>query len=217
MTPQYRVVFADIVQGVANWRMWARLGWQENKRRYRRTVIGPFWTTLSLGVFILTLGIVWSQLWQQDPKAYLPFLASGMVVWSLTGTMINEGCLAFVSSDNLIKSMSVNYTLLACTVVWRNMIVLAHNIVIFIGTAVYGGVAINWNTLLALPGVAVIALNGVWICILLGTICARFRDVQQIVGMILQLAMFVTPIFWSADQLGQRFMAFVDYNALYHF
>ena len=140
MVPQYRLAWTDIRDGVTNWRMWGRLGWQDNKRRYRRTVIGPFWTTLSLGVFIVTLGVVWSQLWKQDPKVYLPFLASGMVVWALVGTVITEGCVVFVAAENLIKSLRINYTALACSVIWRNVVVLAHNILIFILVAVYGAV-----------------------------------------------------------------------------
>ncbi len=216
MTPQYGVAITDVVQGIGNWRMWGRLGWQENTRRYRRTVIGPFWTTLSLGVFIITLGIVWSQLWKQDPKVYLPFLASGMIVWALVGTVITEGCMVFVAAENLIKSLRINYTVLACAVVWRNVGVLAHNIVIFVLVALYSGVSLNWHTLLAIPGLLLIAVNGIWICLLLGLLCSRFRDIQQVITTVLQVAMFVTPIFWSADQLGARFKAVVDFNLLYH-
>jgi ABC-type polysaccharide/polyol phosphate export permease len=216
MTPQYDVAVSDVVHGMANWRMWGRLGLQENKRRYRRTMIGPFWTTLSLGVFIFALGIVWSQLWKQDPKNYVPFLASGMIVWALVGTVISEGCLAFVSAEGLIKSLPINYTILACAVVWRNVIALAHHFVIFLAVAIYGNVSINWNSLLVIPGILLVSLNGVWICISFGLLCARYRDIQQVVTTILQIAMFVTPIFWSAEQIGDRFMAVVDFNFLYH-
>lgn len=216
MVPQYRLAWTDIRDGVANWRMWGRLGWQDNKRRYRRTVIGPFWTTLSLGVFIVTLGVVWSQLWKQDPKVYLPFLASGMVVWALVGTVITEGCVVFVAAENLIKSLRINYTALACSVIWRNVVVLAHNILIFILVAVYGAVPVTWQTLLVIPGLLLVAVNGIWICLLLGLLCSRYRDIQQVITTVLQVAMFVTPIFWSAEQLGARFTSVVDFNLLYH-
>lgn len=216
MVPQYQSAWADIRDGLMNWRMWGRLGWQDNKRRYRRTVIGPFWTTLSLGVFIVTLGVVWSQLWKQEPKVYLPFLASGMVVWALVGTVITEGCVAFVAAENLIKSLRINYTALACSVIWRNVVVLAHNILIFVLVALYGGIPVNLQTLLAIPGLLLVAVNGIWICLLLGLLCSRYRDIQQVITTVLQVAMFVTPIFWSAEQLGTRFTSVVDFNLLYH-
>src|SRR5258708_19683242 len=79
----YATAISDIVGGAIHWRMWGRLGWQEVKRRYRRTVIGPFWTTLSLAIFILSLGVVYSQLWHQPLETYLPFVSLGMISLTL--------------------------------------------------------------------------------------------------------------------------------------
>jgi len=53
--------------------------------------------------------------------------------------------------------------------------------------------------------------------LVLAMVCARFRDIQQIVISILQVSMFVTPIFWSPDQLRGRLVAAVEYNLLYHY
>jgi ABC-type polysaccharide/polyol phosphate export permease len=72
-------------------------------------------------------------------------------------------------------------------------------------------------TLLVLPGLALLALNGVWITLLLGMACLRFRDIQQLVTSVIQIAMFVTPIFWPIDQLGGTVrLVFVHLNPLYH-
>ena len=66
------VAVQDVVLATARWEMWNRLDWREVTGRYRRTVIGPFWTTLSVGIFIFVLGILWSTLWGKDPKEFLP-------------------------------------------------------------------------------------------------------------------------------------------------
>jgi ABC-type polysaccharide/polyol phosphate export permease len=217
MVAQYEIALRDVIEGALNWRMWGRLGWQETKRRYRRTVIGPFWTTISLGIFIFALGIVWAQLWKQDPKTYLPFLASGMLAWVLVASIISEGCLVFTAGEHLIKSLRVNYTTLTCAVIWRNLIVLLHNSVIFIAVMIYAGVPITWKSFLIFPGLLLVSINGIWIIILLGLLCSRFRDMQQVTASILQVAMFVTPIFWAPEQLGSRASGFVNFNFLYHF
>jgi ABC-type polysaccharide/polyol phosphate export permease len=60
-------------------------------------------------------------------------------------------------------------------------------------------------------------VNAVWIALVVGTLTARFRDIQQIVQSVLQVAMFVTPLFWSPDSLaGSRRIIFVGLNPLYH-
>jgi homopolymeric O-antigen transport system permease protein len=216
MIPQYDVALADFREGAAAWRMWGRLGWQEIKRRYRRTAIGPFWTSLSLGIFIGVLGFVWAGLWQQDPKIYLPFLCAGMLGWNLVQSNISDGCLVFVGGEAFIKSLPFPYSTLAWSIVWRNLIIFAHNLGIFLVVAWYAGVPITAASLLVVPGLILSSLNGVWLATVLGVVCARYRDVQQLVGSLLQISMFVTPIFFTADQLGPRFASFVDFNVLYH-
>ncbi|MFD6069087.1 ABC transporter permease, partial [Amycolatopsis lurida] len=54
--------FADIKTGFAAKELWGHLGWQDIKQRYRRSVIGPFWITISQGVIALGLGLLYSQL-----------------------------------------------------------------------------------------------------------------------------------------------------------
>jgi homopolymeric O-antigen transport system permease protein len=216
MIPQYDVALADFAKGAAAWRMWGRLGWQEIKRRYRRTAIGPFWTSLSLGIFIGVLGFVWAGLWRQDPKTYLPFLCAGMLAWNLVQANISDGCLVFVGGEAFIKQQPFAYSMLAWSIVWRNLIIFAHNVCIFVVIALYAGVPITPASLLVVPGLILSSLNGVWLATVLGVVCARYRDVQQLVGSLLQISMFVTPIFFTADQLGPGFARFVDYNVLYH-
>jgi ABC-type polysaccharide/polyol phosphate export permease len=101
--------------------------------------------------------------------------------------------------------------------VWRNVLVLFHNIIILVIVMIYTGSSVTWYSLLAIPGLLLISINGVWLGLLFGAICARFRDTQQIIASILQVSMFVTPIFWAPEQLGSRRNAFVNYNILYHF
>lgn len=209
----------DLVDGLMQWEIWARLGWLEVKRRYRRTVIGPFWSAVSICIFVFALGSVGSSLFHRTAADYMPFLASGMVVWVLLSNMINESCDLFIDGANLFRQMRFNYSVLAYALVWRTMIGFAHNLIVYVGVVlIYAPVFLSPVTLLALPGLFVIAVNGVWIALAVGMLCQRFRDVQQLVSIILQLAMFVTPIFWSPDfvsEHGARFFV-VLVNPLYY-
>ena len=207
---------AEVMVGVANWRLWSRLGWSEIKRRYRRTMIGPFWTSLSLGVFIFTIGFLYALLWHQPAESYLPFLASGMISWILVSTIITEGCSMFVAAQGIISQLPFNYIVLACAMIWRNTIVFMHNIFVLILLILYSGTHFTPATLLVAPGILLVALNGLWIAIILGMACARFRDIQQVVSSVLQVAMFVTPVFFRPSQLGERGGMIADINPLFH-
>ncbi|HXX07069.1 MAG TPA: ABC transporter permease [Pseudolabrys sp.] len=211
-----QIALIDILAGIHAINIWARLGWRDTKRRYRRTVFGPFWTTASLALFVLTLGILWANLWGHDPKTYLPYLTAGMVCWSLFSAVSTEGGACLIVQETLIKQLRISYTLLVCATVWRNVIVFFHNLIIYLLVCIYGGVSITWATLLFIPGFILFCANAIWIVGLLGAVCTRYRDIQQLVGSLLQISMFLTPILWTPDQLKGRVALLADLNPLYH-
>ena len=213
---RYSIALIDVVAGIKAIGIWSRLGWRDTKRRYRRTVFGPFWTTASLALFVLTLGLVWTNLWGQDPKIYLPYLTAGMVCWNLFSAICTDGALCLISQERLIKQLRISYTLLACTTVWRNVIVFCHNIIIYVLVCIYSGTSITWATLLFIPGFTLFCANALWIAGLLGAVCTRYRDVPQLVGSLLQISMFLTPILWTPEQLKGRMVLLADLNPLYH-
>jgi ABC-type polysaccharide/polyol phosphate export permease len=139
-----------------------------------------------------------------------------MLCWIFFLAVCTEGCPSFCTSEKLIKQLRISYTLLACAVVWRNAIVFLHNLIIFVLVCSYGGVSVTWASLLVIPGFALLCLNGTWIVIILGTACARYRDLQQLVTNLLQIGLFLTPIFWSPDQLTGRAALLAQFNPLFH-
>jgi ABC-type polysaccharide/polyol phosphate export permease len=139
-----------------------------------------------------------------------------MLCWVLFSTICSESCGGVIASEPLIKQLRISYTLLGCSIVWRNVIVFLHNISIYVLVCIYAGVHVTWATFLVVPGLLLLCINGVWIAVLLGAVCARYRDVQQVVTNLLQISLFLTPIFWSTDQLKGHASVLAALNPLYH-
>jgi ABC-type polysaccharide/polyol phosphate export permease len=209
----------DLIRGLIRYDLWGRLGLLDIKRRYRRTVIGPFWSAISLGVFIAVMGTVGIGLWKQDAGDYLPFLASGMLVWVMISSIVTESCIVFVSGQHLFSRMRIDYSLLAYTLVWRNFVVFLHNFLVYLLIVlIFPTKLISPSIILVIPGLLLLSINAIWLALLLGMFCLRFRDVQQLITTILQISLFVTPIFWPPDMLtGIKRSLFVDFNPLYCF
>lgn len=208
----------DLIRGLWRRDLWGRLGWLEVKRRYRRTVIGPFWSAVSLAIFIAALGIVGAGLWHQQLAEYVPFLAAGMVVWVMISTLLNEAGTLFIGSAGIFRQARFDYSILAYALVWRNLIAFLHNLLVYlVAVLALAPQLITPIIILAIPGLGLVLLNLAWIGLLLGTFCLRFRDMQQLIASLVQIAMFVTPIFWPPESLhGLTHLLFVDFNPLYH-
>ena len=219
LRPLRIAAWQDLIQGLTKWDLWGRLGFLEVRRRYRRTIIGPFWSALTLGIFIATMGTVGIGLWKQDAATYLPYLTTGMLVWLMISTMLTEAGNLFIGGAHLFRQVRFDYSILAYALVWRNLIVFLHNLIIYvIIVVVFAPQLIQPAILLVIPGLFFIIANGVWIALLLGMLCLRFRDVQQLIVSVIQISMLVTPIFWPDSMLeGTKRLVFVELNPLFHF
>lgn len=212
----FRRAVDDIREGVKSTHIWPLLGWLEIKQRYRRSVLGPFWLTLSTGGLVLGMGPLYGRLFNQDISSYFQFLAVSFVVWQFVAGLITDSCQAFIDAEGYIKQIKLPLSVHVLRVVWKNLIIFAHNFIIVVLVMLYLQPPIGWHYLLAPLGVLILAINGVWLGLLLGLFCARFRDIPPIITSLIQVALFLTPIMWKPEMLG-RHQWTVNLNPLYHY
>ncbi|MNB58014.1 ABC-2 type transporter [compost metagenome] len=209
--------FSDIFAASRRYSLVGMLGWQDVRQRYRRSALGPFWLTISMGVMIGTIGIVFGQIFNAPIKEFLPFLAAGMILWSFISTAINEGCTTFITAEGIIKQLPIPLFVHILRMIWRNILILAHNIVIFPIVLISVGKPIGLVAFLSIPGFVLVAINLAWVALLLSVLCARYRDLPQIIGSLLQIAFYLTPIMWMPNLIPQRAgLYLLDLNPIYH-
>lgn len=206
------VISAELLGGFQAWPIWMTLGLDDIRQRYRRSVLGPFWITLSMGIFILLLGVIYSRLFHVNVATYMPFLSVGYIVWGFISSATNESCMAFQEGSRIIKQIKLPYSIYVLRVVWRNFIVFLHTIVIYIPVAIIFKVV---PTFYVVPGFFLVCVNQIWVAIILAIVSTRYRDIQPIVGTAIQLAMFATPIMWPVSSLGKDTII-AEMNPIYH-
>ena len=213
---QASLALLDIIQGARARYLWGLLGWQDIRRRYRRSVLGPFWLTISMGVLVGALGTLYGALLKVGIADYVPFLAFGFIIWTLISGVITDGCSAFISAESIIKQVGLPLSVHVYRLVWRHLVIFFHNAAIFVVVAAVFAIWPGWAGLLALPGLVLLCLNGIWVGLLLGIISARFRDVPPIVASIVRILFFVTPIIWMPELMPGRALV-LDFNPFFHF
>jgi lipopolysaccharide transport system permease protein len=194
----------DLREGLTLWRLALTLGWLDIRLRYRGSLLGPFWLTLSTAVMIGALGLLYGALFHMDVRTYLPFLALSQVLWAFLGLLIADACACFTQSEVVIRSVRMPLFVHALRVLVRNLLVLAHNVVVIVAVDLIFAVSPGVMALLCLPGIALWLVDSLAICVLLGAVGARFRDIPPIVASITQIAFFITPVMWKPEQLGAR-------------
>jgi ABC-type polysaccharide/polyol phosphate export permease/uncharacterized protein (DUF1330 family) len=207
-----RTATKDLGRAFKAWRIWVLLGTNDIRQRYRRSKLGQFWITATIAATVVGLGIVYSAIFKQSIEEYLPYVAAGFVVWFLITGMITEGCTAFLDSEGYAKQLTVPLSVYVLRTWFRILITFAHNAIIIPFVWLIFLVPVGWACWLVIPGLCLIALNGLWIMLLLGTLCARFRDLPQIISSFVQVLFFVTPVMFRSDQLPTIGRAAMDLN-----
>lgn len=215
LSEQMRIGAGDLIAGAKMWRLWCMLGWNDIRQRYRRSFIGPFWITLSMAIFTVLLGVVYSYLFKMQVKTYLPYVAMGLVAWGFVSTTITEASGVFTGSANIIEQIRLPHTLHVYRANWRTLIILMHTVVLIVPIWFLTPVHPTFATLLVIPGLALVFANQLWMAAAIGILTTRYRDMVQIVVTIIQIAMFVTPIMYPVTALGQAWIV-AEINPLYH-
>ncbi|HTK61269.1 MAG TPA: ABC transporter permease [Pseudonocardia sp.] len=200
----WRRAIDDLTQGWKQRSLWGYLGWQDIKQRYRRSVLGPLWISISMGVIATGLGILYSALFQQKIEYFLPYVAVGLLIWNFVSGCILEGSEVFIANEGLIKFLPAPLSLHVYRLVWRQALFFLHNLVIWVALVLIFQVSLHWTVLLAIPAFILLMLNGFWIAVFSGIVATRFRDIPPIIASVVQLIFYMTPIVWDYDTLARN-------------
>lgn len=203
--------FEDITHSVRTRDLWLYLGRQDIKMKYRRSVLGPWWYTLSTGILVLTLGLLWSQVFNQPTGYYMSYFAAGIVTWTFISGFITESATSITQFEGFIKQQHTHFFQFVLRIYIRHLLILAHNFLVVAIVFLFAGPGFTFEALAAIPGLVILSLLMLMIGAPVAIFCTRFRDMPQIINNLLQVIFYLTPIIWEAKQIG-RFQFVSDWN-----
>jgi lipopolysaccharide transport system permease protein len=207
------IAWEDWWAGTRNVPLWWTLARYDILLRYRRSILGPLWLTISMGILLLGMGPLYATLFGISRTTFFPHLTLGIIFWHFFTASIQDGCNVFLAAGSFLKQANLPGSVFIWRSLARNTIQLGHQLVLYVPVAVWAGVQPSPRMLLFIPGFLVVLVNLHALSITLGIICVRFRDVKQIVTSCLQMLMFLTPVFWFPDRLPRR-SRFILYNPM---
>jgi lipopolysaccharide transport system permease protein len=204
----------DVIAALSSSGLVWLLAWHDVRQRYRRSIIGPFWITISNAVLIGAIGLIFGKLFGASSD-FIVSLAIGLTLWMFMSTSIQEGCSSFIEAERVIKQLPVPLIVHVERVVVRNLLIFAHNIVIVPLAMILFGTGWSWLIFLSFVGFCVVLINVLWMALLAAIVCTRYRDLPQIIANALQIIFYVTPIIWPPRLIGDD-SALLDFNPFYH-
>jgi ABC-type polysaccharide/polyol phosphate export permease len=206
----------DFVRSIEQWRLWSTLAINDVAARYRGSVLGPFWITLSTTAFVLGISLVYGNLMQVSTAKYVSWMATGVVLWTfMSGTILESGD-TYIQASVIIRQSNLPLPLFVWRTISRNLLYFGHQVIVVIGVSLWFHYFLKINLPMFLAGFVLVLINISWMAFVAAVVAARFRDMQQVIATLLQLIFFVSPVIWIPnDMKGLRSMVLLA-NPFYH-
>ena len=207
----------DIIMSFKDSRLPVFLAYSDIRQRYRRSSLGPFWITISMGVTIACIGIIFGNLFKSPMQEFLPCLSAGLILWSFISSVLTEATTVFPNAEGIIRQLPIPLFTHIYRMIMRNIYILGHNILVLPVVYLCVGKSVSFDCLLFIPGFFILLINLAWMSLVLSILCARFRDLTQIVASFLQIFFYVTPIIWMPSLLPARAsLMILEPNPFFH-
>jgi lipopolysaccharide transport system permease protein len=194
---------------------WRALAAGDIRSKYRRTFLGPWWITATNGLTAVIMGLVAGRFLGAEIRTYLPNFMVSITIWNFIASSLGESSNTMISAGGMIKAVNMPIVIHVMRMVQRNLIIFLHNMAIVPIIWLIFPWHIGFEAVLFLPGLAIVYVFAVSASVITSMICVRYRDVPPVVGAVLQLLFFVSPIIWQPSQT-QGAQIIVQLNPIAH-
>ena len=207
--PRYRALIQSLVA-------------RELKARYRGSVLGFFWTfanpLLLLGIYTFVFTVVMpGSRGGTRLEPYALFLLCGILPWTWFQTSVMESCSVLVAGGNLIRKVLFPAEILPIVTVLTGLVNFALSLLILAGFLAYYARPVSVGELAWLPIIVFVQLTfTLALSLLLSSLTVHFRDLRDLVGNLMTLWFWGTPIIYSMSQAPERFHRLLELNPLTH-
>jgi ABC-2 type transport system permease protein len=186
------------------------------KVRYKRSVLGIFWTMLNPLLMMVITSIVFSNLFRNTIVNFPIYVLSGYIVWTFFSQSTVAASSSILDSSGLTRKVYVPPALFPLACIVSALINLALSLVPLVLLMIVTGGVFSW-TLVVLPVPALLlAVFSYGIGLILASSAVFFRDAVYTYQVLLVAWMYLTPLFYPPQIIPERFKFFVYLNPVYH-
>jgi ABC-type polysaccharide/polyol phosphate export permease len=185
--------------------------------RYRRTILGYFWTLLSPLLMISIVAVVFSSLFKAELSTFAIFLFSGMIPWNLFNAVVTQSATVLIQNEGLLKKIYLPKILFPLGLSIALLIDgLFSFVALFLVIIAVGGkiTAALWFIPVAYLILFFFALG---FGLLTSVATVYFRDLQHVLLIGMQGLFFFTPILYKQDNLSGLAAQIVNLNPVVPF
>jgi len=175
------------------------------KVKYRRSVLGVLWTLLSPLATVLIFYFVFKVILKVQIPHYMAFLVSGILPWAFFSQTINEGMDSVVGNAGIAAKVPVPVQIFPYVGAITNFITLFLALPVILGVSILTDVPLSGSIVLLPVFFLCLFFMSYGLSLVLGLLYVYFRDLKHILGLVLQLWFYGTPVFYNPDMVPPKY------------
>jgi ABC-type polysaccharide/polyol phosphate export permease len=184
------------------------------KVRYKRSLLGFFWTMLNPLLTMIILNFVFSAAFSSHIAHYGVYVLAGVLFWNFFAQSTTQAMNALACHQGLVKIVYMPRSIYAFAVVGSGLVHLGLAFVPLIAVMLWGGHPIVPATAFTLVGVLAIGLFTLGLALTLSTLAVFFSDVVQMFQILLVAWFYMTPIMFPKSIVPEKYRAWIELNPL---
>jgi len=190
------------------------LTWRDLKTRYRGSVLGFLWTFLNPLLLMIIYSLVFSVYMRVEIRAYPIFVFAGLLPWIWFSSAMLGGASSIVESGSLMKRVPFPPQILPAVSVTAALVNFLLALPLLLAFMVAWGFPLGWSLLMLPVTIVIQYVFTLGLTIVLSMLTVRYRDLQQILGNLLTLWFFLTPVLYPTTLVPSQFHGFLMLNPM---
>lgn len=185
------------------------------KSAYFGSVLGITWVLVEPLIYVFLLWFFFTKAAKFQPPEgypYVPWLMTAMALWNFISHTLSSSSTTFRSHAFLLKRPEFNMAVLPVVNILTGLYIHAIFIVILVAMLLLSGISFSFYWLQAvyyLLATSTLLLGLAWI---VASLSLFVKDVGNIIGVVLQIGFWVSPIFWSLDNFPSEYRFLLKLN-----
>ncbi len=185
--------------------------------RYRRTALGYLWTLINPLLMMSVMALVFSSLFKADLRSFTVFLFAGMIPWNFFNAVVTQSGTAFINNEGLIKKIYLPKVIFPLSVALALLIDSVLSFLVLFAVILMLGGALSWATLFLPIAFLLSFFFAFGIGLMVSVATVFFRDLQQVIFILMQGLFFLTPILYQHDAVTGKVAWLVAMNPVVPF
>lgn len=182
--------------------------------KYKKSFLGVLWSFVNPLLQIMVYAFVFQVILKSNIENYAVYLCCGLIPWQYFSSVVLRGAATIIDNGNIIKKVYFPREILPISLVSSEGINFLISTIIILGFVIFGGIGLSINVLWYFLILAIQYIVSIGVAFLVSSLTVYFRDLMHILGIIMQLMFYATPIVYAIDSVPAKFHWLVKLNPM---